>query len=170
MNESSDSTQPNIADEADIDLFIKWLELKPPYELVGRVVCEAAAVEIGLVDCAQQAGTERRKLGKMRTRQVLEQLRRQPHPDRRINPLLLARVEELLDKRDVLAHSAPMNLWGRPQHGFVKLNRPTNENYLWHGFASQELEAIARELAEIAELVQSVTLSRRSAPASPSAQ
>ena len=152
------ATTPGPADEADIDAFIMWLDQKPPFELVGRVVCEAAAVEIGLIDCAQQAGTDRSKLGKMRTRQVLEQLRRHPHHDGRITPLLLDRVERLLDKRDVLAHSAPMNVWGRPQHGFVKLNRPTNENYLWHGFESQELEAIARELAEIAELVQSVAL------------
>ncbi len=38
MDNSHASTQPNIADEPDIDAFIKWLELKPPYELVGRVV------------------------------------------------------------------------------------------------------------------------------------
>lgn len=159
------STQPRTPSEADIETFIRWLELKPPYELVGRVVCEAAAVEIGMIDCARQAGTDRSTLGKMRTRQVLDQLRRRPHHDVRITPLLLDRVEQLLDTRDVLAHSAPMNLWGRPQHGFVKLNRPTNQNFLWHGFESQELEAIARELAEIAELLQSVTLSSRSATA-----
>lgn len=160
MSEDTDGVdEPRIATEADVEAWAAWLVLDPPYELVGRVVCEASALELGLLRCAHQAGVDRAQLGRMTARGVLERLRKEPHPDAQIGPEMLRRVEELLRQRNVLAHGAPMNVWGKPHlHGFTKQNRPTNAGYLWFGFATHELEELARELRDLAELVQSVVL------------
>lgn len=146
------------ADVPDVAAFTAWLDERPPYELVGRIVCEAAALEIGLVQCAVQAGADPAALGKMRTRQVVGLLRKQDHPDGPLGAVALDRVLELLYRRDVLAHSAPMNVWGRQAHGFVKLDRPRNDRYLWHGFGTDELTALADELERLAEIVQALRL------------
>ena len=155
----NDREEPRIATLEEAQALIHWLHSSPPYEWVGRVVCEASAVEIGLIQCAHQAGTEPQRLKKMQARALLTCLRKRPHPDSRVDQNLLNRVADLFSIRNILAHGAPMNRYGNGElHGFVKHNRNTGRGYEWTGLSEEELETAARDLAEIAELLQSVVL------------
>lgn len=159
MPSEPEEEQPRIATYEEAQALIDWLHSSPPYELVGRVVCEASAVEAGLIQCAHQAGTEPDRLRKMQARDLLRCLRRHPHPDSRVDRDLLKRVSDLLKIRDVLAHGAPMNRFGYGDvHGFVKHNRETGEGYEWFGLTEEELTTAARDLTEIGEVLQSVVL------------
>jgi hypothetical protein len=158
MTAAPEDDTPANSDE-QVEAFIAWLHQSPPYELVGRIVCEASALELGLFQCAAQVGTPAEKLKKQRLSGVLSILKKSPHPNPLIDNDLLASVKELSEKRDAVVHGAPMNLFGKPDlHGFTKQNRDTGEGYYWYGFEADELEALASQLRELAEIVQSVVL------------
>lgn len=159
MPSEADGEDPRIATYEEAEALIAWLHASPPYELVGRVVCEASAVEAGLIQCAYQAGMEPERLRRMQASDLLTRLRRHPHPDSRVDRDLLQRIADLLEVRHVLVHGAPMNRFGdRDVHGFVKHNRESGEGYIWFGLTEEELTTAAGELAEVGEVLQSVVL------------
>jgi len=110
-NEDAEANLPGIAD------WVAWLEMAPPYELIGRLICAASSVELGLVMLAQHAGKEPTKLAKMRTSKVLAYLR--SVPDQGIAATELDAIEKLLETRNAIAHGFPRKLLGQTQPSWL---------------------------------------------------
>lgn len=142
----------------DVDELIKYLDKKPPYEAIGKVVVASAELELNLIGLALQLGIDPKKAWYRDKRAKF--LRSTAH----LPADVLDRIEATAEGRDLLSHGVWLNLFARGQ-AFVRPDKETlGENLRGRLVEEDQLQGWHEELVRLNGLVEAARQQTSSPP------
>lgn len=150
MTSNSDASSPHTPDHdaARVDELIRYLEERPPYEAVGRVVVAAAELELNLIGLSLDLGIDpKRAWYRDKRRKFLRQSSELPTD-------VLDRIDASAEGRDLVSHGVWLNLLERGQ-AFLRPDKESlGENLRGQLVTLDDLAAWSQQLLGLNAIVE----------------